>query len=202
MTNDGTNLTKKVIKLLEETGNKVAVLNLPNVPKAISKNGIKLTENSDAAIATAVAEVKKTYGNIGSFIHLHPHFEFTKGNFTQHFESERSIVKTIFFLAKHLKQDLNELGEQQRSNFITVTRMDGELGQGKRGNVSVVGGGLTGLVKCLNLEWSPVFCRAVDIQPELKDDQIANQVISELHDANVKIVEVGFGAISIATSSA
>jgi len=193
VTNDGTNLTKKVIKLLESKGNKVAILNLPNIPKAISKNGTKLSENSDAAIEVAIQEIQNTFGKIGSFIHLHPHFEFEKGNFTQHFESERAIVKTVFFLAKHLKQDLNELGESQRSNFLTVTRMDGELGQGKRGNVSVVGGGLTGLVKCLNLEWSPVFCRALDIQPELKVDQIAEQILSELHDANVKIVEVGYG---------
>ncbi len=192
VTNDGSSLTKKVIKLLEAKGNKVAVLNLPNVPKAISKNGISVSANTDEGIGAALAEVQSTYGKIGSFIHLHPHFEFAKGNFTQHFEAERAIVKTVFFLAKHLKNDLNELGEKQRSNFLTVTRMDGELGQGKRGNVSVVGGGLTGLVKCLNLEWSPVFCRAVDIQPELKVDKIANQIFSELHDANVKIVEVGY----------
>ena len=68
--------------------------------------------------------------------------------------------------------------------------MDGQLGQGKRGNTSVIGGGITGLVKCLNLEWSSVFCRAIDIQPELSNDQIANQLIAEYQDANVSIVEV------------
>ena len=73
----------------------------------------------------------------------------------------------MFFIAKHVQEDLNELGQDQRANFLTCTRMDGQLGQGKRGNTSVVGGGITGLVKCLNLEWSPVFCRAIDIQPEL-----------------------------------
>ena len=107
----------------------------------------------------------------GSFIHLHPHFEFINGNFPQHFPEERNIVKAVFFIAKHIQAPLNELGEKQRANFLTVTRMDGKLGQGKRGNVSIIGGGLRGLIKCLNLEWSPVFCRVVDIQPELATTQ-------------------------------
>ena len=79
--------------------------------------------------------------------------------------------------------------------------MDGKLGQGKRGNTSVVGGGITGLVKCLNLEWSSVFCRALDIQPELSIDQKVNQLIAEYHDANVSIVEVAYSEEGRKTTS-
>ena len=178
------------IEALKARGNKVAVLNLPNVPNPIKVNGVVLKENTDQAISKAIIEVQRRFGKIGSFIHLHPHFEFQEGNFTQHFTEEKAIVKTLFFLAKHLQKDLNELGEIQRANFLTVTRMDGFLGQGKRGNTSVIGGGITGLVKCLNLEWSSVFCRAVDIQPEMNVYQMAKNVISELHDPNVKMIEV------------
>ena len=171
---------------------KVVVLNLPNISNPVIENAVSLDRSSDEAVGVAISEVLNKFGKTGSFIHLHPHFEFQNGHFSQHFKQEREIVKTVFLLAKHLQAPLNELGQTQRSGFLTVTRMDGKLGQGKRGNVSVIGGGLPGLVKSLNLEWSPVFCRALDIQPELPVDQIAAQVVSELHDINVKAVEVAF----------
>ncbi len=190
VTNDGSELTPLVVSKLKAKGNQVVVLNLKGVNNPIAENGINLTAMSAMKIAEAIQHIQSAYGKIGSFIHLHPHFEFQKPNFTQHFDQERSIVKTLFFIAKHLDKDLNELGENQRTNFITCTRMDGKLGQGKRGNVSVVGGGITGLVKCLNLEWSPVFCRAIDCSPELTFEQTADQILVEYHDANVAIVEV------------
>lgn len=138
---------------------------------------------------------------MGSFIHLHPHFEFQHGNFAQHFAAEREIVKTLFFLAKHLQKPLNALGQKQRANFLALTRLDGKLGQGKRGNVSVVGGGITGLVKCLNLEWPSVFCRALDVQPELPAETIAAQAITELQDADVSVAEVAFSEEGRKTTS-
>lgn len=201
ITNDGSELTQTVIAALKEKGNKVVVLNLPNIAHPISENGVNLTAHTDEAIAAALETIHAQHGKTGTFIHLHPHYEFQPGNFTQHFQAEKAVVKTLFFLAKHLQKDLNELGETQRANFLTVTRMDGKLGQGKRGNTSVIGGGITGLVKCLNLEWSPVFCRAIDIQPELPTDQITQQIIAELHDANLSIVEVAFSEEERKTTS-
>jgi NAD(P)-dependent dehydrogenase (short-subunit alcohol dehydrogenase family) len=201
VTNEGSDLTSKVVSQLEAEGNKVVVLNLPNQASKISTNGIDLGSHSDEAVKNALEKIRTQYGEVGSFIHLHPHFEFQNGNFVQHFPAERQVVKTLFFLAKHLQKPLNDLGQAQRANFLTVTRMDGKLGQGKRGNVSVVGGGITGLVKCLSLEWSPVFCRAVDIQPELSSDVTAKQVIAELHDPNVRNMEVAFSEEGRATTS-
>ena len=99
---------------------------------------------------------------------------------------------------------LNDLGKQQRANFLTITRLDGKIGLGGRGNISVVGGGLNGLTKSLNLEWTPVYCRAVDIQPELPANIIATQVIAELHDADITTVETGYsenGRCTITTDS-
>ncbi len=192
VTNDGSTLTNSVVQKLSDDGNKVVVLNLPNIANPTISNGINLLEYSDVAIEKAIQQIETTYGKVGSFIHLHPHFEFQKPNFTQHFAKEKPILKTVFLLAKHLQKSLNDLGSQQRANFLTISRMDGKLGQGKRGNTSLLAGGLTGLVKCLNLEWSNVFCRAVDIQPELSNTEIANQIFAEFHDPNVQTIEVGY----------
>ena len=195
-------LTNEVRAKLQASDNTVVVLNLPNVANPITENGVTLAAHSDAGVAKAIEAIQTTYGKIGTFIHLHPHFEFQHGNFTQHFVAEKEVVKSLFFLAKHLQADLNELGEQQRANFLSVTRMDGKLGQGGRGNVSVIGGGITGLIKCLNLEWSSVYCRAVDFQPELPTEQIASQLLAELHDPQVGIVEVGFAEDGRITTAA
>ncbi len=202
ITNEGSALTAEVQKKLTEQGNKVVVLNLPNVNKASVQQSVDLTELTDEAIQTTLATIEQQYGKVGTFIHLHPHLEFQNGRFTQHFQQDLAVVKTVFLLAKHLQQPLNELGLNQRASFLTVSRLDGQLGLGKRGNVSVVGGGLPGLVKSLNLEWSPVFCRAVDIQPELDTTTIADQVIAELHDADLTHIEVGFSQNGRQTISA
>lgn len=189
VTNEGSELTTQVVHALENQGNKVVVLNLPNISNPATQNAVNLSENTDAAIKTAIETVQNQYGKVGTFIHLHPHFEFQNGNFTQHFDIERAVVKTVFFIAKHIQAALNDLGKYNRANFMTVTRLDGQLGLGKRGNTSIIGGGLNGLVKCLNLEWSQVYCRAVDIQPEMGNKTMAQYIIEELHDPNRSIVE-------------
>ena len=190
ISSDGTALTTDVKKVLEAKGNQVVILYLPGTKKARSIKGISVESTSDASIQKAVEDIQNTHGKIGCFIHLHPQFVFKGNNFNQHFSKEREILKGVFLLAKHLHADLNEFGKTNRAAFLTVSRMDGMLGHGKRGNVSVVGGGLPGLVKCLNLEWSPVFCRAIDIEPAFKNKEIANHIFSEWHDANSGTVEV------------
>ncbi len=183
-------MTASVKKQLEEKGQKVVVLNLPNTSGNFEK-AITLNGNSDQDIKEAVETIISKYGQIGSFIHLHPHFEFKGHNFASHFPTERNILKTVFLLAKYLQPSLQKASQTQRPAFMTVTRLDGKLGLGKRSNISIMGGGLSGLVKSLNLEWSPVYCRAIDIQPELNNEVIAKHVFEELHDANLMYSEIG-----------
>lgn len=201
ITNEGSELTAQVLRRLEAKSRRVVILNLPGIPNPVTNRAVTLSSASDEAVQAAIEAVRGQYGEVGCFIHLHPHFEFRNGNFTQHFPAEREIVKILFFLSKHLQQPLNALGQKQRAGFLTVTRMDGQLGQGRRGNVSVIGGGIAGLVKSLNLEWAPVFCRALDVQPELPAEAIAGQVIAELEDADVSHVEVAFSEEGRKTTS-
>jgi polyketide-type polyunsaturated fatty acid synthase PfaA len=202
VTNDGSALTPKVITALQEKGNKVVTLNVCGINNPISDQAVTLAGSSDQEVALAIQEIRNTFGKIGGFIHLHPHYEFQGADFTEHFPVEKEVLKTLFFISKHVQSDLNELGKRQRAGFLACTRMDGKLGQGKRGNTSVVGGGITGLVKSLSLEWSPVFCRAIDVQPELSTDQMVTQLMAEYHDANVSLVEVAFSEEGRKTTAA
>jgi hypothetical protein len=97
-------------------------------------------------------------------------------------------------LAKYLKEPLNEAAQQGRSAFLTVVHLDGAFGLGAGDGFDPVVAGLFGLVKSLNLEWEPVFCRAVDLGPDLSIAQSVDAVLAELFDPNRLIAEVAYNA--------
>ena len=160
---------------------------------------------TEAHLQQRLAAIEKLYGKVGAFVHMNPTWTNLDANckgVIQH-EAEKAIVQHVFLIAKHLKQSLNGAAARAgRSCFLTVVRMDGELGLGQEGNYSVTGGGLSGLTKSLNHEWEPVFCRAVDVHPRLDASEAAHCVMAELHDPNRLIAEVGYSARGRATLTA
>ncbi|HWO66855.1 MAG TPA: SDR family NAD(P)-dependent oxidoreductase, partial [Umezawaea sp.] len=79
-----------------------------------------------------------------------------------------------------------------RAAFVTVTRLDGGLGlRGTRPPAEAVVGGVGGVTKTLARERPELFCRAVDIDPELRAEAAADVLLSELHDAARDALEVG-----------
>jgi hypothetical protein len=107
-------------------------------------------------------------------------------------ESDRAIVRHVFLAAKHLKDALIQSSGSGRSIFMSVARMDGQFGLGGGISFNPIAGGLFGLVKTLNLEWPPVFCRALDISPVFEPGRLAEAIIAELFDPNRLVTEVGY----------
>ena len=191
---DGTDLTKILAEKLVSNGNKVAILALPegkvsrksSFPSTVER--LELTDFSENAIQSAIESIEKKYGQTGIFIHLDP----ANGGSEDSSESEKSIVKTIFLIAKHLKEGLTQSAKSGYSAFLTVSRLDGQFGLSQSGNLEPVSGGLFGLTKTLNLEWDDVFCRAIDLQPEMEADLAANHIFAELSDPNRLLSEVAY----------
>jgi hypothetical protein len=75
---------------------------------------------------------------------------------------------------------------------LTITQMDGQLGLNGRKGGNPIPGGFSGLTKSLRQEWKTVFCRAVDIHPDLDPKDFVKIVDAELHDANLLLTEVGY----------
>ena len=48
------------------------------------------------------------------------------------------------------------------------------------------------MTKTLHLEWETVFCRAVDLAPDLDAELAAQYILAELYDPNRLIVETGY----------
>ncbi len=187
LTDDGSQLTSELAQSLQHRGWKVVVLCFPQLEtKSALPAGIErvmLENGSDEQIKTQLAEIQANYGQIATFVHLNP---------IEH--QDAAIIKQVFFLAKHLKTSLTASAKLGRSCFITVTRLDGELGCSGKNEFSPVSGGLFGLTKSLKWEWQSVFCRAIDLNPELDDTTATQNIIAELHDPNRLITEVGYGA--------
>ncbi len=191
--------TAKLAQSLTEKGWKVVVLSFPH---AVVKEKYPLPDRVDRVVLDDLSEknleqklemIMNSYGPIAAFVHIHPRTE-TNQNHIHYLEEEKSIVKHIFLMAKHLKKSLNGAASKGRSSFYSVARLDGAFGLERKVNFNPIGAGLFGLTKALRFEWESVFCRAIDLSPSLDAEQSVNYIVAELHDPNRYIPEVGYSS--------
>lgn len=198
MTDDGTPVTSALAEALLARGWPVVVLRFPleiaGAGQALPEKAalVTLDEMSEAHLQSCLSEIAENHGPVGVFIHLAPCQKVEDVVAVSFPETEKALMKLVFLVAKHLKTPLNNAAQKGRSAFMTVTRMDGAFGLGQGTEYAPVNGGLFGLVKTLNLEWEPVFCRAVDLSPALDTDRVVECILVELQDPNRLLIEVGY----------
>jgi len=196
VTDEGTELTSQFVTALTQEGWNVVLWQFPetlisakkrDIPQEVAR--IQQENKSLDSIKPLVNRIRDQYGLISGFIHLHP-LQESKESFLK---SERDLVKQIFFLSGAIKADITTINPGSRSLFLTVTRIDGQLGL-KNHHSFQESSGFCGLVKTLHWEWPDVFCRALDLDPELtQSDQIAS-ILNEIQDLDLSLVEVGLGS--------
>lgn len=192
LTADGSPSSIKLAQSLVAQGWKVVVLSFPEsivsdrLPIPTGINHVVLSDMSEEHLQQQLKAIAQNYGTIRAFIHLSPLHTTAS--------TAKAIIKQVFLIAKHLKKPLNETAIQGRSWFITVSRLDGKLGVAGNPDVNPIQGGLFGLTKTLNLEWEKVYCRALDISPDLSPETTVQSIIAELYDPNQLIVEVGYNS--------
>ncbi len=190
LTDDGSPTTTQIAQCLSERGWQVVVLSFPKslipqrsiLPSTVRR--VILTDISEEHLKAQLAEILKPNSSIGTFIHLHPLKQWLCDRPNAPINPDKIILKQVFLLAKHLKPSLTQAANQGRSCFLTLARLDGEFGLSGQVDFSVISGGLFGLTKTLNLEWPSVFCRSLDISPEIDVVTTAQIVLGELHDPN------------------
>lgn len=199
LSDDGTDLTVRLVERLKGRGWPVVVLRFPReaawpgsaVPAAVPV--VRLEDLSEDSLQKALASVAQLAGKPAVFIHLHPSCQKCKDGEIRFTDSAKQVLQTIFLAAKHLKEDLNQAAAAGKGVFMTAARLDGEFGLGDDSTFDPVSGGLFGLVKSLNLEWDSVFCRAVDLDPRIDPETGADLLVQELLDPNRRMVEVAYG---------
>ncbi|MCP4692078.1 MAG: SDR family NAD(P)-dependent oxidoreductase, partial [Desulfobacterales bacterium] len=198
LTDDGSRLTVELAEALEKKGWKPAVLSFPpatipqHLPLPQGVPRLVLQDLGEKHLRETLRTVSKVHGPVAGFIHLHPAGAPDAKAGLVFSETAGDILRHVFLLAKHLKALLTQTAPAGRRFFMTVARLDGMLGLGGKG-FGVVDGGLFGLTKTLNLEWPTVFCRALDLDPDLAIDRAASSILGELHDPDRRIVETGYG---------
>lgn len=204
VTDDGTLTTVRLAESLKNRGWKVVVLGLPSstiseqMPLSEDIPRVVLEDLSETHLKETLKAISDEYGEIGGLIHLNPPSQLESDDGILFFETSKDILRHVFLMAKHVKASINQTEPAGRRFFITVAHLDGALGLGE-GNFGVIDGGLFGLTKTLNLEWEPVFCRAIDLGTDLDTDKSVSCILAELHDPDARLVEVGYSLQGRAT---
>ncbi|WP_315790680.1 SDR family NAD(P)-dependent oxidoreductase [Fischerella sp. JS2] len=199
ITDDGTSTTSELALALVKRNWKVVVLSFPQtliteqLPLPEGINRVVLANLSEEHLQNQLEAIASQYGQIAAFIHLNP-ANYDASNCVRYLETEKALLRHVFLIAKHLKVPLNQAANQGRSCFLTVAHLDGEFGLGYKINFGAISSGLFGLTKTLNQEWQAVFCRAIDLSPNLDAHTSVNYILAELYDPNQLIVEVGYSS--------
>ncbi|MER3491473.1 MAG: beta-ketoacyl synthase [Mastigocladus sp. ERB_26_2] len=199
ITDDGTATTSELALALGKRNWKVVVLSFPQtliaeqLPLPEGINRVVLANLSEEHLQNQLEAIASQYGQIAAFIHLNP-ANYDASNCVRYLETEKALLRHVFVIAKHLKAPLNQAASRGRSCFLTVAHLDGEFGLGYKTNFGAISSGLFGLTKTLNQEWEGVFCRAIDLSPDLDAHTSVKYILAELHDPNHLIVEVGYSS--------
>jgi polyketide-type polyunsaturated fatty acid synthase PfaA len=152
---------------------------------------VDLHDLNDKAIQALLDGIIEKNGPIGGFIHINPlmtaHDDV--GDFFN--AKENALLKTVFFMAKHLKARMDPAADDRHRFFVTVTRIDGKIGLNGIPSRSILQGGYYGLTKSLKKEVPHLFCRTIDIGPGVPPADITAIVLEELQDSDGVHLEVG-----------
>jgi NAD(P)-dependent dehydrogenase (short-subunit alcohol dehydrogenase family)/acyl carrier protein len=192
---DGTGIATEIQKQLSVRGIECVCLNpFTKTPSSHDEKTFALQSLSEEAVSEVLHQISREHGAIRGLVYEHPYREEKgKTKLAASFIEEREIelIKALFLIVKTLKRELTETVEGMRNAILFVTRYDGQLGTTKKRLFPVVSGGLYGFVKSLHWEWPNVFCRIIDVSPELEVCQATGIVMDELCDRDLSLMEVG-----------
>ncbi len=105
-------------------------------------------------------------------------------------------LKMAFRLAQRAEPGLRAAAARQGALLASVTRLDGAFGFKGGAIDDPYQGGLAGLVKTAAIEWAPVTCHALDVDPDWQDwPQVAQAVVRQLlRPARPGAAETGLSA--------
>ena len=194
--NDGSALTPALCTELASKKHELVVLTFSTPGHSspqVWSDGVTEYVLPDRQAETIQLALQRLTKPVSQFIYLHPR-SAPVGVQTFAGTQEKNELKTAFWFAKYLKQSLTEVAWQTRPAFLVVTRQDGALGTANSRQDAILGGGLFGLTKSLSIEWPTVFCRAVDLSPELTAVDAAKNIRQELYDADQCLTQTAYDA--------
>ncbi|MCP4108159.1 MAG: SDR family NAD(P)-dependent oxidoreductase [Desulfobacteraceae bacterium] len=98
-----------------------------------------------------------------------------------HSDSGFKFQVSSFRITHNIAPELLDSAEKGGAVFATISSLDGAFGLKGKGMANPLQGGLAGLAKTAAIEWKNVWCHAIDIAPDWKENkEIAKAVVAEL----------------------
>lgn len=198
VTDDATQRSVLLVKALKDKGLKVGMIHIGKNGKKGStpaSNGVShymLPSGDENSVQALMEEIVAENSKLVAFIHMEPSASVSGDQLLGLAEESAETLKTVFMMARHLKAPLSDVAKETRPAFITVTQMDGNFGLNDYASNDPMPGGFAGLAKSLRKEWNDIYCRAIDIHPAISPEAAVEKVMDELHDADLRIAEVGY----------
>lgn len=146
---------------------------------------MSLKSAAETDLEFTLKNIESQFGVIGGLIHTHPLPKVIHSLDDFFPDAEMKLLQSLYFMAKHLKTSLNQ------GYFVVVTQVDGQLATSEKCAYSVVGSGLSGLVKSFHRESINTHCRFLDLDPELSRGEAVDTVLEEIADPDPSLVEIG-----------
>jgi hypothetical protein len=189
---DGDPLADALARQLFERGWRVIILGSPATGRGDALPSMPI-DIKRAAWDETVTSLTERFGRLGAVIDIHGTARPAEEDLLSN-QAEEARLKAGFLFARHVAAALTDPALPCAWYFV-VTQVDGQLGLAAGQPMGgVVTAGALALAKTLRYEWPSVFCRAVDVQPDLDPDTAARLLIGELHDPDAALAEVGIGA--------
>ncbi len=147
----------------------------------------QLTEGDQTAIRLSLSELNnglEEVGQIGGIVILARKPSVLTAPIDGFREEDYAFFKAVFALAAKWNKPEGGL-------FISVSRLGGTLGLSHDNSLSFMPAGLSGLTKSLSREWPRIYCRHIDLDPEMSESEAATAVLEEAFDADSNLAEVG-----------
>eukprot|EP01105_Mastigella_eilhardi_P020876 TRINITY_DN500_c0_g1_i6.p1 TRINITY_DN500_c0_g1~~TRINITY_DN500_c0_g1_i6.p1 ORF type:complete len:4763 (+),score=1014.87 TRINITY_DN500_c0_g1_i6:363-14651(+) len=188
-------LTAALVPLLTALGCNVVLITFPNegpVTDCAAVASVPCADREEATLQTVLGKVQERHGTPTGFIYQNNEASAV---------AMQGKLKWLLLAAKHISKALHVAVPGGRTFFVTITRLDGQLGLGARrlhaakvdDLIAAEEGAAFGLCKVLAIEWlRAVFVRAVDIAPSLPAEEAAACAMRELACPDLTLREVGY----------
>lgn len=198
ITDDETGVAQHLAARLRHDGYPVVLIR-PSVSEVTSESATYAIDlQSPEAIIAGLERIRQTSGPIGGLIHLlalRPYPGIDETNQQEWRERIALETRSLFLLAKALRTDFESVGEGENAVLLAASVMGGGYGCAfTAGDVPAFfpgSGALAGLLKTVQLEWSAVRVKAVDLDPREPADALAAHLLTELLSSDDQ-VEVGY----------
>ncbi len=198
ITDDGSQRANLLAEAYLAAGQKVGLLQFDTLKAAGKRKfpeGMQcyaINTSSEEDIRAQMEAIFMENTTMAAFIHLNPVTKAEGKGLLSISEQEADNLKAVFLIARHLKKPLEAAGKDCRPAFLTVTRMDGNFGLNGNPSADPLPGGFAGLAKTLRQEWQGIFCRALDLHPDIDAPATLQIIQAELHDPDMRLAEVGY----------